>query len=512
MFCVSCGKPIDDGSLFCEHCGAKQNNDANSVPNNMGNPIGSPMDFSMGNPMMNQVQSVPKKPMDPKTKMILMIVGGLVVAFFLLKTLLGSMNAPEKTIDKFLEGIRNQDVGAVEKVVTISLDLMEKNEENLEPFVKGYSQDSKALMDFRQDLMEDLKEINMTGIAEGNGFMKLVKSSNFLYDSYKIELIPQDVYVSTSVWFDVDAIIGPQHLTIPAKEDCVITVLPGVYEGTAHADTFTGVPLDMTFTNLVISPENGRYINIPNAKEPEGGSVRMDYEGVVFDFDYNAIGLEYNHNALDFVSIAIDDTVILDKNSPEYEIYEPLIKDGVNFGPLPDECKITVVSEAYGMELVDEINYPDNTYYRIDMRLPEEAKNSALELGKEIGQAYCNVRMHLDTEGQKVIANSDNVTENAKKSVSDWVASFQANIGNYDTYIFANGPVTIDDLSLKDIRYNDGYISARVYYKEKGIYNRVYALTNEAYSTYYTNYNSSCDCSVYLEYRDGAWQVVDFRY
>ena len=50
MFCINCGKQLEDGSRFCPYCGAKVPDPASYKPSDLPNPTGTPESGPAGNP------------------------------------------------------------------------------------------------------------------------------------------------------------------------------------------------------------------------------------------------------------------------------------------------------------------------------------------------------------------------------------------------------------------------------------------------------------------------------
>lgn len=499
MFCVSCGKQLEDGAMFCEHCGAKQEAAPAAAPVIPTAPAGAA-------PGVAAAPAAAKKPMDPKTKLALIIVAAVVVVFFGLKAILGSINAPDKTIGKFLEAIRNQDVDAFNKVATVQMEMMELNEETLAPFFAAYSTSTDAMTAFQQDLMADLQSLNTTGIANGNGFMRLTKKSNFLFDSYKVELTPVDV----TFWSEFDGTevsFGPYTVTAGTDGMATVTMLPGLYNGEATVTADTGVDLDLTITNRAIGRDLvGVYYatSSSSAASEWNGSYGGGDLNVNLEFAYSNAYIESANRVMELKAIYIDGV----EYTGDLSVYQEDFYYGFYFGPVKADSEVRVVATAYGLDFEKTSNMNEDTSVYVRMELSEDLQNEAMAIAEPLGVAYAKVRVGYNEAARQEIATNAYCTDAFKTEVNDWLTQYTGYANNY-TYIrnFVSEPVT--EVYVENTSFSDSGIQVQV---------RVNFEVNAQYQYYlsgavdgdpfaYSNWSR-----VYLNYANGQWTVTDIYF
>ena len=103
MFCSSCGKEIEAGSLFCEHCGAKQEPVPPMVPPFSYAPDIPPQPIAQPQPAVGTaappvVSAAPRKPMSKGAKAAIGLISAAAALFFCAKAILTYLNDPNKVI------------------------------------------------------------------------------------------------------------------------------------------------------------------------------------------------------------------------------------------------------------------------------------------------------------------------------------------------------------------------------------------------------------------------------
>ena len=244
MFCTSCGKQIEDGSVFCEHCGARQETAAQQPA--------SPQSAAPGTgagpaqpvqPLVETIQppigggapqnAAPRKPMSKKTKIILGVVAGVIVLVVALKLILSSVFSADNTITKFINAVRERDADGVRSVATVYLDQMELTDEALEPFFDAFSADNATLVSWQENLLEQKNmqqyQQAMAGMATSDsssvGMLTLVDNSNILFDSYKIQIRP--VNLSLYCGYDGTTVTFGNLEPMTVTNSTSVTILPG---------------------------------------------------------------------------------------------------------------------------------------------------------------------------------------------------------------------------------------------------------------------------------------------
>ena len=101
MFCIKCGKQIADGSKFCPYCGAAINENANTGNRSAAQPVRNNAPKTGFAQQAYAKAPKQKKPADPKMKMILFIVLGVVVAALVAFILLKILIKPTIDLDQY---------------------------------------------------------------------------------------------------------------------------------------------------------------------------------------------------------------------------------------------------------------------------------------------------------------------------------------------------------------------------------------------------------------------------
>lgn len=293
--CISCGKEIEDGSRFCEYCGAPQEMPQGAAetvlleppaaadpaatvllspppasepeqtpfppqgapgysggvlpqqgtPGYSGAGIPPQQGYDGYNPPYNPniPAPPPRKRMPLGAKIALIVVLVLAVAVVAAWFVLNKLFAPEKTIQNFADSIAAQDFTAFSKVTCTADEGLELTEAAVAPFFALYSGDSYALDDFQESLTADLNDLKRGREAEGNGFIRLVEHNYFLFKRYEVELTGLEFEFETPLE-GAAVSVGGQTVTMTPNTGTV-TLLPGRYDITA---SYTDSRLGITFT------------------------------------------------------------------------------------------------------------------------------------------------------------------------------------------------------------------------------------------------------------------------
>ena len=325
MFCTACGKQIADGSLFCEFCGAKQEELVQSpavgqppvppapaaestvqaaplgqgVPAGNGPagngpvapvggtpvapiggaaapvggapvaPVGGAPVAPIGGAPVAPIGGTERRPMSPKTKTALIAVAAVLAVVVGAKVILGALFTPEKTIEKFLDAYQNADADAFRAVTVVAEDKMELTDEVLLPFFASYTGGVKNAFveSLRKTLTQDALLLERGMPSEGHKGFRLTEQSYVLFSTYAVEITPLEVRIASEFENTSVEVCGASYNT--GNGGTNVNMLPGVYAVTAtYTDPNTGVTLK---TNL---PKCDIYGQITYAN---GDSDQPDY-------------------------------------------------------------------------------------------------------------------------------------------------------------------------------------------------------------------------------------------
>ena len=288
MFCTACGKQIADGSLFCEFCGAKQeeivqspavgqppvastpaaDSTVQAAPLGQGMPVGNGSAAPVGGAPVAPIGGTPvapvggapvapvgrtpvapvggteKKPMSPKTKAALIAVAAVLAVVVGAKVVLGALFTPEKTIEKFLDAYQNADADAFRAVTVVAEDRMELTDEVLLPFFASYTGSMKDAFigSLRETLTLDALSLERGAPSEGHKGFRLTEQSYILFSTYAVEITPLEVRIASEFENTNVEVCGASYNA--GKEGINAEMLPGVYAVTAtYTDPYTGVTL-----------------------------------------------------------------------------------------------------------------------------------------------------------------------------------------------------------------------------------------------------------------------------
>lgn len=296
MFCTACGKQIADGSLFCEFCGAKQEELVQSpavgqlpvppapaaestvqaaplgqgVPAGNGPagngpvapvggtpvapiggaaaPVGGAPVAPVGGAPVAPIGGTERRPMSPKTKTALIAVAAVLAVVVGAKVILGALFTPEKTIEKFLDAYQNADADAFRAVTVVAEDKMELTDEVLLPFFASYTGGVKNAFveSLRKTLTQDALLLERGMPSEGHKGFRLTEQSYVLFSTYAVEITPLEVRIASEFENTSVEVCGASYNT--GNGGTNVNMLPGVYAVTAtYTDPNTGVTLK---TNL----------------------------------------------------------------------------------------------------------------------------------------------------------------------------------------------------------------------------------------------------------------------
>ncbi len=492
MFCTSCGKQIPDESLFCEYCGARQEGVSPPTPPAQA-PVQPPVQSpGQGSPVqtVSLGQSVPiaaapvggtaKKPMDPKAKAALIVIAAVAAVVVGAKLILGAMFTPEKTIEKFLTAYQTGDADGFRAVTAVAEDRLELTDQTLSSFFAGYTGSEKDafISSLREALMRDAMYLKQGAPAEGDGIFRLTEKSYVLFSTYAVEITPLDVRITSEFENTTAEVFGASHTV--SGEETRAAMLPGVYAvKAAYTDPGTGVTLEKTMPNCVISRQRP-YIDI-----------YFDYTTAYMQ---GTTGLTLREIQIDGKPYAGDLSAI--------DLY-----NGYSIGPVNSDSTIKVVSEAGGMEFVQEFDLRENgEYCYIYPELSETMRVELINIAAAFLPDWLRTYYSYDREalkrlydsgsvGSDLLAGLDNMVSmvwNGAEDVS-YVRFDQIEVQQTRAYVdFSIDPVFYAGVEIPAIYSgSSGFISLAT-----GEYLEISELEDVEETVY-----------VSMSYLDGKWQI-----
>lgn len=200
-YCNQCGNALKEEQKFCGKCG----NDITSAANSEVSKPETNKDIDNTVVQNSEVkESQPRKPLKlPKFKKIHIIIGSILLGIIILATgsifALKSFNSPERTINNFQEAIISKDKDKLAKILTTTDTRLTIDDKNLDGFLELFNANPALINDLTTMLTSQIYEVEAIGMAKNapNDFLKLaVKSDNFLFTTYGIEILP--VYLTVT--------------------------------------------------------------------------------------------------------------------------------------------------------------------------------------------------------------------------------------------------------------------------------------------------------------------------
>lgn len=459
MFCTACGKQIPDSSLFCEHCGAKQEGVVQSpavgqppvppapatvstvqaAPPGQGAPVGN---VPLGNGPAAPIGGTAKKPMSPKTKTALIAAAAVVAVVVGAKVVLGALFTPEKTIEKFLDAYQNGDADAFRAVTVVAEDRMELTDAVLLPFFASYTGGVKDAFvgSLRETLTQDALLLKRGVPSEGHKGFRLTEQSYVLFSTYAVEITPLEVRIASEFENTNVEVCGTSYNT--GNEGTHVNMLPGVYAVTAtYTDPNTGVTLkadlpkcdiygQITYTSSgsdqpssgqpdfaqpdeqvfgstgYTEPPDNRYDIIASPRPTDigpRGSQAGPNPSINIYFDYTYAFVESD------IPLTLKEILVDGKAYPgdpgSFDLY-----NGFFIGPVNYDSTVKVVTEALDMEFEQEMELStDNSYCYINyisLVLPEEVHQKAIDIAAAILPDWLRAVYSYDRDALKNLESS----------------------------------------------------------------------------------------------------------
>lgn len=509
-FCVSCGKELEDGALFCEHCGAPQEQPVAAAPAAApqsspfgAQPVASPFSTEPAGDSPWQPAAgggeppAPRKPLPKGVKIAIIAVAAVVAAIALLMFILGKANAPEKTISSFINSIVTQDYAAFSKATNSASEDLELTEETVAPFLALYSGRTGTLEDYQSALQSDLRQLEKGLASTGNGFIRLVEHNNILFKSYSVEITGRK-YSFTAPLDNTQVTVGPYSLTLnQAERSQSLLMLPGKYQITATCtDSLLGEKYTTTLEDYELSgSDSGCYLN-------------MDYSTIYIQQpDMDLSGLTVNGVKVDNINF---------DGAGEYCL-----------APLPKEFELVAEFTVGGATLTDTYTHSGDytwDYFYPEPQLTPELSQSMLDQVAEYMKGWVSANNNGSLDALNALNYNENspvlndVANRIKDNVDDpdnryeMVYSIQEMAGNldwnreygYEGLCFS----TLVDMKLY-YTYNE-YWSGEIYWNGEDTMSRVYkvylmqengewVVQNCTYYSYYSNFSNLSSPYVMVE-------------
>lgn len=360
-FCTSCGAKLDEGDLFCEYCGVRQDD---SVPQpTVAAPAApsynqtAPVLPSYGSVSCGQVAApaAPRKPLPRNVKIVLLAVAAVVVLLALFSFIMGKVNSPDKTIATFIESVMAQDFEAFSSVTRSADGELELTEASVAPFFALYHDRRTALEEYQEVLNTDLAALNRGRASIGNGVVRLVELDRILFKTYRVELSGVDILFSSNL-DDTQVEVGGKTVILDtADTDCALRLLPGLYDILAtHTDETLGETFSTELTGCELIHNNDFwYLNL------EYGTVTLGDIG----WDVSSLTV----NGTDFGPVAFDP-------SGEFRI-----------APLPEDVEIVVTYDMDGVTLSDTFVWSGSYCWEYFYPEPTLDPDTAREMLDQVG-------------------------------------------------------------------------------------------------------------------------------
>ena len=525
-FCTSCGKEIDDGSLFCEHCGARQEQAAakdappapegagqtppegtppqqsggyyqpappNAPPPNYGGPYNqqaggaapppSAPPPSYGTPYGQQPGAAPpppRKPMPKGAKITIIAVAAVVVVLVLAAVILGKVFSAEGTIETFVQAMEDQDYAAFSKVTCAAEGTPELTEQAVAPFLALYSNSDQL----EEGLYSDYQMLKRGQESQGNGIVRLVEHNYILFKTYEVEVSGAEI-TFVSPLDDTQLTVGGSTLAMPeAESEYTLTVLPGQYD------------LQISCTNEVLGE------SFTNVMEDRDLSVYNNY--FYLEIPYSTVIVE--DVGLGVPTITFNGSTCSVDGFDEYgEIW---------LFPLPQEGELVVTYDMDGISLSDTYAFSDYVweYFYPDPTLPEEAGIAMLEQVGQLAQEWVELYNNGDLEGLTALYEQLNYSP-----ILDYYVTELTNSQDYESSYRAVYHYTIREL------YGDLNWTREYGYDVPTFTTLFYHGMNYTYEYYVDGVlnTSALDPSPYpddsmlrvtVQLVDGDWEVISMEY
>lgn len=530
-FCTHCGHETPEGALFCESCGARQDdaarpaapapqeppqgavpppapgpaqgNQAPPPPAYGGQPLyggqqpgrpaapppyGAPAygQPAAAAPKTPAAPKQPRKPLPKGAKIGIIAGAALVAVCAVVCIILNKVNDPQKTIRTFVNSIITRDAGAFRSVTTCAAPDIVLTEESVAPFLSLYSGNTSMLNTFQDALTADLQLLEQGADSTGSGLVRLVQEDHVIFKSYSVELSTVKA-TFTSPLPNARATVAGKTLELPAADrEYSVNILPGRYEVRATA---TDAAFGTTFTY-------------------ENSGLKVGASGITSALEFEYATVVLTRQDLEPTSLSVNGK---DCPIPTFDDY------GTAFlSPLPVDAQLTATFDYAGIVFTASFTCdgPNQRYFYLDPVLDEDCARSLLNTAAEFTNDW--LQRYADGDADGIQALCDGKSSLLSSLAYQLRKSQNPNLWRY-VYRYTLHELE-GDLALE--RSSDFYadnspcfstlLFLSLDYTEEYLPPASYQPSGPETPSEPEAYNQSMMVKVYIQYKDGVWQVVNY--
>ncbi|WP_317310138.1 hypothetical protein [Clostridium thermobutyricum] len=228
-FCKKCGAELKGDEKFCKGCGEPLNieNGNSNIKSNLGNE-----NKKDKNSKVKLDKSFIKN--KPLSKKVIGAIAGVLLLVLVCGFTLFKTDSPEKVVEKFYNGISEENVKDLKKILSAEDENLELNDDNIKILIDSYKNNLADLNLTVEELNSQAVKIKFNPIDFGSSIyneVNLVKKKSGLREKYYINISSR--YITFGEKLDgADYIIKYNGETIETKTDSdkIGPLVPGSYE------------------------------------------------------------------------------------------------------------------------------------------------------------------------------------------------------------------------------------------------------------------------------------------
>lgn len=400
-FCTSCGSPIEEGLAFCTSCGKRIE------------PAKEEQPATTESPKEQTPERAKKEPKayTKKQKVLFTSIAGIIVLFIGLYMWGNSYYSPEKTAERLMAAIVDEDVAAVQDVTTINGERISEGE--AQAFI-ALANDSSTHLSLEDNTDNFIYYNDLFTLEEdGNAFL--------LFTRHRFSLVPQ--YASLEVPFEgIEFNFNNEEIRLDFAEEYHVVygpMAPGKYT------------LNGSFSGEFTEAEDTSEMILADAY---GDSVHHDVE---MDAEYVAIQL-HNESGIPI------ERAFIEINEDELEFDDALRIE--NFGPLnlDGSLELTPIFETRWGTIEGDAIPIDEHYHEVTIHLaPDELTEELADTILLYGEEYVDAHAASDEELFTTVT-------------ADLKDSFGSNFESYrDLNQSFTGQLDSIEIDFNQLSYND---------------------------------------------------------